>query len=105
MAKNPFLAREGLVWGEGKVELCLALQEEFLQAQGRVHGGALASVLDTLMGPAAGSLGVQVATGPRLHARAEVVRAGESLAAVEGTVLDERGQRVARGKGRFSRVG
>lgn len=120
MARNPFLAwlaPEGFVRGEGRAELWLPVREEFLQAQGQVHGGVLASVLDTVMGTAAGSLGLRVVTAElavsylrparsfRLHAEARVVRAGESLVFVEGSVRNGEGEEVARGRGLFFRVG
>ncbi|KIX84442.1 PaaI family thioesterase [Thermus filiformis] len=120
MARNPFLewlAPERFTRGEGRAELWLSVREEFLQAQGRVHGGVLASLLDTVMGSAAGSLGARVVTvdlavsylrpaeGPRLVAEGWVVRAGESLFFAEGAVRDEGGQEVARAKGIFFRVG
>jgi uncharacterized protein (TIGR00369 family) len=120
MARNPFLewmAPEDFTRGEGRAELSVRVREEFLQARGWVHGGILASLLDTVMGSAAGSLGgrmvtvdlsvsyLRPATGARLYAKAQVVRGGESLLFVEGKITNEEGVDVAWGKGIFFRVG
>lgn len=120
MARNPFLdwlSPERFVRGEGRAELEVAVREEFLQARGAVHGGILASLLDTAMGSAAGSLGVRVVTADlnvsylrpavshRLYVKAQVIYQGDRLYSVEGSVLDHNGSEVARGKGIFFRVG
>ncbi|GAA6735172.1 PaaI family thioesterase [Thermus oshimai] len=119
MARNPFLewlAPEALFRGEGRAELRVGVRPEFLQGQGKVHGGILASLLDTAMGSAAASLGGRVVTvdlslsylrptvGPVLVAEARVVRAGDRLVFVEGWVREDGGE-VVLGKGVFMRVG
>ncbi|TBH16061.1 PaaI family thioesterase [Thermus thermamylovorans] len=105
------LRREG-----GEAELRLPVREEFLQGRGVVHGGILAALLDTALGNAVGSLGVEVVTaelsvsylkpvrGGVLHARGYVLHAGGRLFHAAGEALLE-GERVAWAKGLFYRVG
>jgi len=120
MARNSFLewlAPERFTRGEGRAELWPSVWEELLQAQGRAHGGVLASLLDTVMGSAVGSLGVRVVTvdlavsylrpaeGTQLVAEDWVIRGGESLFFAEGVVRDDKGQEVAKARGIFFRGG
>lgn len=100
----------------GEAELTLAVREEFLQGQGLVHGGILATLLDSALGQAVESLGVRVVTAELsvsylrpvrkgvLLARGWVVHPGKRLLHAAGEALLE-GERVAFAKGVFYRVG
>ena len=107
---NRWLGLEALSWEHGVIELRLRTRPEILghAAIGALHGGILASILDT-----ACSVAVVTATGESVFTvdmrvdylrpatadvytiRARVVRLGRSLATVDAEVEAADGQKVA----------
>jgi uncharacterized protein (TIGR00369 family) len=90
--------------GEGRCELELATRPELTQQHGYLHAGAIGTLADTAAGYAALSLwpeGAEVltveyklnlvapATGERVVARAEVVRAGKTITVCETRVTSD----------------
>ena len=101
----------------GEVVLGWEAREEHLNLQGLVHGGVLATLLDTAMGLAIRSalepgrrhvtieMGVHYlrpAYPGRLHARGHVARIGREIAFAEADVVDGQGRVLARATGTFS---
>ncbi|WP_038056754.1 PaaI family thioesterase [Thermus amyloliquefaciens] len=80
----------------GEAELRLAVREEFLQGQSLVHGGILATLLDSALGQAVESLGVRVVTAELSVSYLRPVREG---------VLSARGWVIHRGGRLFHAVG
>lgn len=85
---------------------------------GMVHGGALASLVDTAMGVSCVSLGKKVvtlemnmnfiravATEQRITAAARVIHDGKSTMVAEADVLDEAGGLLAKARGTFFVIG
>ncbi|MFJ8493871.1 PaaI family thioesterase [Streptomyces sp. NPDC094038] len=96
----------------GRMVLSLDTRPDFANPLGTVHGGIVATLLDSVMGCAAHTtlpagvgcttLGLKVnyiraaPTGGRtLTAEGNVIHAGRSTATAEGKVLDERGKLIA----------
>jgi len=108
-ADAPFVAHLGITLegiGPGWCEARLDVQPWQLQQTGVVHAGVVATLADHCAGAAAttrlaaGEFVVTAeykinllrgARGERLHCRAEVLKAGQSLCVVESTVQAERG--------------
>ncbi len=95
--------------GSGTATLCLNVRRELTQNHGVVHGGALASLVDTatafaiisLLDPAEKVTTVDLTlsflrpmTKGRLRATARVLRAGKRLFSVSAEVFDEDGKLV-----------
>ena len=103
---------------EGRCELRLALEAEHANAYGALHGGVVATLVDTASGVAAWSLagkgervstvelklnfisGVPAMEG-ELKAVGVVLHRGRTTAVVEADVTSADGRRVARGLGTF----
>ena len=110
----------GVAWQEGAFEIHWRATEAFITGQMSViHGGAIATLLDTAMGWAVytvlednenfatADLQVQFVRGAKvglLKARGAVVRRTRALAFCEGEIRDESGQVVARGSATCSIV-
>lgn len=97
---------------EGFCRMYVELQPHHLNPRGAVHGGLLSTLLDVAAGTAAivaydpprwavtQSADIHYlrpALGSRLTAQAKVVRAGRSVAYVQGEVYDEAGKLVTAG--------
>lgn len=93
--------------GSGTATLSLKVRRQLTQNQGLVHGGAIASLIDTatafailsLLAPRERVTTVDLTisylrpvTGGRLRAMAKVVRAGRRLFVVSAEVFDEGGK-------------
>lgn len=93
----------------GTAKLALNVRKELTQNQGVVHGGAIASLIDTATAFAILSLlepkekvttvdltisYLRPATGGRLTAVAKVVRSGRRLYVVSAEVFDDRGKLI-----------
>src|SRR6185436_2438938 len=113
-AFNIYLGTELRRMERGEALVTLELQAHHLNSRGVVHGGVLASLLDTALGAAVISsipkewwcatisLSVQFLEGARrgrLEAEARVIRRGGRVAFAEGEVKDEGGRLVAAAQG------
>jgi uncharacterized protein (TIGR00369 family) len=113
-AFNIYLGTELRRMERGEALVTLELQPHHLNSRGVVHGGVLASLLDTALGAAVISsipkewwcatisLSVQFLEGARrgrLEAEARVIRRGGRVAFAEGDVKDEGGRLVAAAQG------
>ena len=98
----------------GRAVLSIDVQEIHLNANGTVHGGVYAALIDTAMGMAVGALvSVRIATtqmnvhflGPvssgRVVCQGEVVHRTRRTATTEARVYDTAGELVAVGTGAF----
>ncbi len=117
MERPPFteyLGVELVRAGDGEAEVRLSLEAHHLNRRGVVHGGVLASLLDSALGAAVISaippswwcatisLSVQFLEGVgrgRLNARGRVLRRGRKVAFAGGEVRDEGGRLVAVAQG------
>ena len=96
----------------GYSRVSLKLRPEFLNWDGRVQGGVLASLIDQAFGTAMNSLDrIYVAVqlnvnflaaaevGQTLYAEGKVVHAGKTLGVAEMVVSDDKGKVIARATG------
>ena len=95
--------REGFCAGE------LTVVPESLNPMGKVHGGCLAALADTVCASVVRSYGrrgvtldstvhyLAAARGSRIRCEGRIVRMGRSVAVCSATLLDERGVTVAVG--------
>lgn len=104
---------------EGETKLSMPVIEEIHgNLYGRVHGGALASLVDTTMGLACSTLGKKVVTldlninyiysadfGERVTATAKVVHNGKTTMVVEAEQRDSTGRLMTKARGTFFVVG
>jgi uncharacterized protein (TIGR00369 family) len=96
---------------EGRIEIAFHPDARMLNPQGSVQGGFVAAMLDDTMGPALVSLSggtimprsvdltvsfIRPVKPGRVIGRGRVVRAGRSIAFLEGELFDEDGQLLAR---------
>ena len=80
--------------GEGFCRSSCPIEEKLLNPRGSVHGGALATVLDTTAGLAAimsSPAQRSVAKGQRVFCRAETVKAGRHTGLVQAEIRTEDG--------------
>lgn len=93
--------------------VCMPNGSQAFNSSGRLHGGAIATLIDQAAGTAAASAGglnttthslvtvdlhvryLARAKGDRVHARAEVIKVGSRLITVECKVTDAEGRLVA----------
>jgi uncharacterized protein (TIGR00369 family) len=112
------LGLEPLAVADGRATMAVTFRPEHLQS-GVMHGGVLASLIDSACACAALSLiypdayatsvNLQVAylkpvTGGRVTAHAECLRAGKRILFTEARVVDEKGEVVATGTSQLVRV-
>ena len=105
--------------GQGTATLAFTVQKKLMQGQGRVHGGAIASLIDSATAFAILSLlepGERVTTvdltisylrpvtGGRLRAVAKVVRGGRRLFVVSAEVFDDDGNLASTALSTYIRV-
>lgn len=62
----------------GEAELCMAMQEQMLNLHGRMHGGALYSLIDTALGQASHSLFGGEAGSMTLECKVNYIRGVEA---------------------------
>lgn len=120
--RNPFvqLLEMRLVQLEsGKAVLTMpVVMDKHTNLHGIAHGGALASLADTAMGVACGTLGSKVVTvdmninlmqgarpGGTISAKAEVLHHGKSTIVVDAGIFSEEGKLLAKSRGTFFVVG
>ncbi len=113
-----WLGVEYEVMEDGHAVVGMKIREEMCNLRGVVQGGVIASLIDVVMATAAAggnydtrkrpmaTLELKVnylaaATGKRLTARADVVRAGSRTAAVRSEIHDDSGEICAVGLGTF----
>lgn len=124
LSESPFLTDLGLRLlhlGEDGVHLEMEQTHRHMNAEGRVHGGVLASLLDVACG-----FPVRVITnhqdlvrtvtltlsidylssprGPLIKARGRIVGGGKKIVFSRGEVLDAEGNVIAIGSGSFKRL-
>jgi uncharacterized protein (TIGR00369 family) len=112
------LGLELLEVGDGRATMVVTFRPEHLQ-NGVMHGGVVASLIDSACACAALSLivpdayatsvNLQIAylkpvTGGRLTARAECLRAGRRILFTEARVANEAGELVATGTSQLVRI-
>ncbi|HMM21146.1 MAG TPA: PaaI family thioesterase [Selenomonadales bacterium] len=104
---------------EGEAELSMpVIPEIHTNLFGAAHGGALASLADTVMGVACATKGSRVVTidmninyiqsapaGEAVKACGRVIHHGKTTAVVEAEILDGDGQLLAKARGTFFVVG
>ncbi len=104
--------------GDGEATITCLPEEKFQNSMGRMHGGFVATLIDSAMGcavhtkvPEGAKFGtidmnvkfvrkIEVSTG-LLIATAQVVHAGRTLLTVEAKVADQAGKLYAHGSGSF----
>ena len=106
--------------GDGRAELILDVEPRHLNPHGTVHGGAIATLVDSAMGAAVatttgegeGPVTIEMkvtylepAKTERLRASAHVRRAGKRITIVEADVLDADDEAVAHAIATFTTVG
>jgi uncharacterized protein (TIGR00369 family) len=103
--------------GPGQASLKIYPQPEYSTPGGRVHGGMIAVLADTVMGAAAVTIDGQVFRtvelninyiapayeNRELRGEAQVVHPGKTIRVVESSLFDDQGKLVARSKGTFIR--
>ena len=106
--------------GDGRAELVLNVEPRHLNPHGTVHGGAIATLVDSAMGAAVatttgdgeGPVTIEMkvtylepATTGQLRASAEVRRRGKRITIVEADVVDADDEAVAHAIATFTTVG
>lgn len=105
---------------EGDIALDFTVREEMLNPMGTIHGGAMASILDEMMGMQlfiksgendayfAMNIVVDFVKNAKfdevLTAKPEVIRIGRSTANLRCTVYNQKGEIVAHGASNFLKV-
>jgi uncharacterized protein (TIGR00369 family) len=102
--------------GEGESLIELPIKYEITQSKGSVHGGALASLVDSTAGAAVRSLlsigqtavtiemklnYIRPATGSKLIGKGSTLHIGKSLAVGEAVILNEQEKVVVKGIATF----
>jgi|LSQX01.1.fsa_nt_gb acyl-CoA thioesterase len=101
--------------GPGAVGMKMMVGPEYTTVRERLHGGLIASLLDTAMGQAVVSLRkvgtvtldmglnfiAPVFLGDELIAESNVIHIGKSIAVAEASAYDNNGKLVARSRGTF----
>ena len=92
---------------KGKAEISLTVKKEMTNPYGNIHGGMMAVVMDEVIGWSVISMGMDhhytslnlnvdflyaIEEGQKLHAIAEVVRAGKKIIHVDCRVIDTEGR-------------
>ncbi|MDQ1397885.1 MAG: hypothetical protein QOG64_3144 [Acidimicrobiaceae bacterium] len=102
---------------DGRTTVVLDATERHLNSHGTVHGGAIATLVDSAMGAAVATTGeapvtiemkvtyLEPAKPGRLAANAEVRRRGSRVTIVEAEVIDAEGSFVAHAIATFTTVG
>ena len=113
-AFNKMLGMDRVRAGKGKAEIDLDVRQELTNQRGVVHGGVIASLLDSALGAAiiaairpeewCGTIQLNVqfllpGRGARLLGRGRMVRRGDRVAFAEGEVIDDSGRRIASAEG------
>jgi acyl-CoA thioesterase len=101
---------------EGRVRLSLELQEEHMQIYGVIHGGVLASLVDSAVGIAVQStlsedegstttnlqiMYAKPAKSGRLYADAQLIRRGKTIVFGDCRVTDKEGQLIVQGNATY----
>jgi acyl-CoA thioesterase len=101
--------------GHGVAAMKMSVEQEYTTIKGRLHGGLIATLLDTVMGMSVNSLGkvgtvtldmnlnyfAPVFQGTELKAEGNVIHAGRSTAVAEASLYDNNGKLVAKSRGTF----
>ncbi len=102
--------------GKGTAGIKMVPSPQFSTGAGRVHGGVLAALADTVMGTAAATLGHVYRTAElkinylapvyeetEIIAEGHVIHPGKTLAVVEGDLFNRDGKLIAKSIGTFFR--
>jgi uncharacterized protein (TIGR00369 family) len=113
-AFNKMLGMDRVRAGRGRAEVELDVRGELTNQRGVVHGGVIASLLDSALGAAiisairpeewCGTIQLNVqfllpGRGARLVGQGRMVRRGERVAFAAGEVIDDAGRRIASAEG------
>jgi uncharacterized protein (TIGR00369 family) len=97
---------------EGQIAIEFTVREEMTNPMGILHGGAMAAIIDDVIGTATFSLGQEnfytsvnlvidflasARQGEAITARTRIIRAGKTMVNVECEVTNESGKLLARG--------
>lgn len=122
LAENPFLKLLGIELervGEGEAVCLLRAEEKHTRVGNFLHGGATATLIDTAMAFAAGSITGSAANAVtvdltihylrpiragEVKAKARVVRAGKTLLSVAAEIFDADGKLAATALSTYSRI-
>jgi len=100
----------------GKSEVYLKIKDEFLQHFGNVHGGILATLLDSSMAAAVNSMlddnvftvtaemniqYIRPATGSFLIGRGDVIKNGKTITSCKSEIFNEKDELIAFATGTF----
>jgi len=116
--RHPVLSTLGiqtLYMGEGITGIRICPGPKYSSAGNRVHGGIIATLVDVAMSRASLTITGRLCRTVDIHlsymapamedteliAEAKVTHAGQSLVAVEGTVVDENGRLILKSMGSF----
>ncbi|NPV90143.1 MAG: PaaI family thioesterase [Firmicutes bacterium] len=113
----PFYSALGITikyLGEGEAGLKITVKPEFLNSQGRLHGGIITTLADTSMGFSAFTLGLKGVTiemninflapvqlGTELVAEASVLHVTSNTLVAEAGIYNGDGQLLAKSRGTF----
>ncbi len=102
----------------GKLEMSMTVEPTTSNGYGTIHGGALASLMDTCLGLACFTLGKRVVTedmhinylkaiktGDKITAKAEVIHNGAKIVTVQGIAVNSREQVVCQSTANFYVIG
>lgn len=115
--QEPFarsLGIELIFLGKGSAGMKMRPQSKYSTEGGRVHGGMIATIADTVMGIAYATMGFRCRTidinlnyirpaieETELIAEGEVIHAGKKIAVVEGSLFNHERKLIAKSRGTF----
>lgn len=104
---------------DGKLGVELEVSENLIQVYGNIHGGVIASVLDSAiavainqqLGPGEGAVTVEIkinylrpVSKGKIRGEGSVIQKGRKIIVAQGEIRDESGQMVAFGTATFMRI-
>lgn len=117
LRQEPFvqsLSIELIFLGKGSAGIKIRPQSKYSTEGGRVHGGMIATIADTVMGISYATMGFRCRTidinlnylrpaieETELIAEGEVIHAGRKIAVVEGSLFNTERKLIAKSRGTF----